>query len=186
MDADDAKEFTKESWGVVAKSFFLKLILSAVVIGILAVIGLGLYWMLYGNFVDNYEIGYRYDTMGKDAGKIQMLPRTGWFFTTPFKTKIHTIDGRPMQVCISAINRVLNCKLVQFDPAGLDLFVSWHGRNNYKNEGNDTSSDPNTSTNLNELLKNYAYDGSGKSYPFLKVLRELKSDETQQPTGVPK
>ena len=126
------------------------------------------------DFVDNYEIGYRYDTWGPNAGQIQILPRTGYIVTWPFKTKIHTIDGRPMQVCISAINRVLNCKLVEFDPKGIDLFLQWHGRDNYTNQDG-TRDAP---TQFNQILMNYAYDGSGKTYPFLTVLRELKADES--------
>lgn len=126
------------------------------------------------NFVDNYEVGYRFDTFGEKAGKIEVLPRTGYFVTWPYKTKIHTIDGRPMQVCISSINRVLNCKLVQFNPKGIDLFLSWHGRSDYDNSG--TTQYPSL---LNQILMAYAYEGSGKEYPFLTVIRELKPSEIQ-------
>lgn len=129
-------------------------------------------------FVDNYELGYKFDMTN---GQITILDRPGYHFITPIVESVHTIDTRPRQVCInagegtnsSANRRVLNCKLVQFDKAGLMLFLEWHGRNDY--EG----------TVFDDLLKIYAYDGSGKEYPFLKVLRELKAGEdapATQPT----
>lgn len=122
-------------------------------------------------FVDSYEMGYRYDAR---TGSLSRIDRTGYILHAPFVVEIHTIDLRPMQVCINANARVLNCKLVQFNPAGLDLFLSWHGRDNY-----DTSA----SSKLNPILMSYAYDGSGKSYPFLTVIRELKPEESIAPTG---
>ncbi len=77
-----------------------------------------------------------------------------------------------MQVCINANARVLNCKLVRFNPDGLDLFLSWHGRNDYHGP-NTTSTD-----NLSPILMSYAFDGSGTEYPFLTVLRDLRPQDT--------
>jgi hypothetical protein len=122
-------------------------------------------------FVDSYEMGYRYDAR---SGALSRIDRTGYILHAPFVVEIHTVDLRPMQVCINANARVLNCKLVQFNPAGLELFLSWHGRDNY-----DTSAQ----SKLNPILMSYAYDGSGKSYPFLTVIRELKPEEAIAPTG---
>jgi hypothetical protein len=130
-------------------------------------------------YVDNYQLGYKFDAR---TGEVTILPRSGYFVATPFVVSIHHIDLRPMQVCISAIQRVLNCKLVQFnpDPAAVKLFLSWHGRQDY--DGPDTTSSQSNSayidyTYFQGVLLNYAYDGSGKSYPFLTVLRELKPEE---------
>jgi hypothetical protein len=125
-------------------------------------------------FVDNYELGYMYDSTN---GQITELNRTGYVGRTPFIQNVHTIDLRPRQVCInvgggqntstSVVNqRVLNCKLVSFNPKGLKLFLSWHGRGDYSGEL------------LNDLLKIYAYDPSGRTYPFLNV-----SDETRPVVG---
>lgn len=148
---------------------------------LLIIIGAVGFRVAFVNFVDNYELGYKYDLL--EGGKITHLftidtdgdttnfaydglrPQTGYFVTPPFFVKIHTIDLRPMQVCINANSRVLNCKLVRFNPAGLDLFLSWHGRGDY------------TAVTLNPILMSYAYDGSGKVYPFLDILRELKPEE---------
>lgn len=120
-------------------------------------------------YVDSYEMGYRFDA---GNGTIEVLPRTGWHRKTPFVQEINTVDLRPMQVCINANSRVLNCKLVKFNSAGLRLFLDWHGRQNYDQ------------TALNPILMSYAYDGSGKTYPFLTVLRELKNEEVDLTTPI--
>ena len=143
--------------------------------GILFVLVLiGLIFFRPWRFVDNYELGYVFDSR---TGQINILPRTGYVGRTPIFQSIHTIDMRPRQVCINvgtpatagsgggANSRVLNCKLVQFRKEGLALFLSWHGRDDYYGQ------------TLDDLLKIYAYDGSGRSYPFLTVLRELKNDD---------
>ncbi len=128
------------------------------------------------NFVDNYELAYKYEALNNgmitilrdsviDPTTKQPRYRTGYVVSKPFADKIHTIDLRPMQVCINANSRVLNCKLVKFNADGIELFLSWHGRNDY------------TQLALNPILMSYAYDGTGKSYPFLDVLRELKPEE---------
>lgn len=129
-------------------------------------------------FVDNYELGYVYDARD---GQVRVLPHTGYVARTPFFESVHVVDLRPRQVCInvgggqgtnttiSANQRVLNCKLVKFNPKGLALFISWHGRNNYEGE------------TLDDLLKIYAYDSSGRTYPFFDVLRELKDDAPAVP-----
>lgn len=116
------------------------------------------------SFVDQHEVGYSFD---KRTGSIDVLPRAGWHVRNPFLVSIHSIDKRPVQVCINANSRVLNCKLVSFNPDGLELFIKMHGRN----AGNGLG--------LDEILKSYAYDGSEGKYPFLTVLRELRGDYSQ-------
>lgn len=122
-------------------------------------------------FVDNYKLAYTFNRLD---GKIERVSRTGYLVNWPVVVDVHTIDLRPMQVCISSYKRVLNCKLVEFDPKGLSTFLEWHGRNDYEQDSHDSDG------SLNALLKIYAYDESGKSYPFLKVLRELKNDGEQK------
>lgn len=78
---------------------------------------------------------------------------------------------RPMQVCINANNRVLNCKLVQFDTTGFDTFIKWHGVGDYK------VNNPKVTGDLSDILMSYAYDPSRENIPFLKVIKELKNDE---------
>lgn len=156
---DSLKNFAKSFLGVVV-----------IILG-LALFGAIGFRCTFVNFVDNYEIGYTYDAI---SGKIERLKRTGYIVTPPLIKHVHTIDGRPMQVCISSINRVLNCKLVQFNPAGLEVFLAWHGRDNYDNNSVSRESTPSL---LNQILMAYAYEGSGKSYPFLTIIRELKTEE---------
>lgn len=136
--------------------------------------GLFLFRILFLNYVENYELGYQFDNR---TGELTVLEHTGYIITPPFVVHVHTIDLRPMQVCINANNRVLNCKLVKFNPEGLLTFVEWHGRDDYEPGGAGTSSD------LSEILKSYAFDGSGKNYPFLTVIRDLRPED--DPKTVP-
>jgi hypothetical protein len=132
-------------------------------------------------FIDNYELGYVYNRVD---GRITVAPHTGYIARVPFFENVHMIDLRPRQVCINvggnsngsfSINqRVLNCKLVSFNPAGLNTFVAWHGRNDYEGE------------TLNDLLKIYAYDPGGRTFPFLTVSDETRAVATgSTPIGAP-
>jgi hypothetical protein len=154
--------------------------IAGIVAGVTLVLTLIIFLIVHPwKFVDNYELGYVFDARN---GQIRVLPHSGYYWRTPFVESIHTVDLRPRQVCINvgspavagggsgANSRVLNCKLVQFNPKGLQLFVSWHGRDDYYG------------STLDDLLKIYAYDGTGRSYPFLTVLRELKDDDVAPPT----
>ncbi len=155
--------------GNLLKSFWIKLFVGLFLLVVLSLMGLCTFRTTFVDFVDNYELAYKYD---RRDGTITRLDRTGYFLNPPVLVNVHSIDLRPMQVCISAIQRVLNCKLVQFNPEGLELFLEWHGRGNY-NAG--------SMSTFNEILKAYAYEGSGKNYPFLTVIRELKPGEVDTP-----
>ncbi|MDD5050783.1 MAG: hypothetical protein PHV93_03525 [Candidatus Pacebacteria bacterium] len=126
----------------------------------LGVLGLAAWFMFWVTFVDNYEFGFAYD---KFTGKIEPIEHTGWVSRTPWRYSVHTIDLRPYQLSISANSRVLNAKLVRFNPKGIDTFVEWHGRS-----AGDKLSD------LQEILKCYAFDrAEGRDCPFLTVIQEL-------------
>jgi hypothetical protein len=124
--------------------------------------------VMFFDFVDNYEMAYLFD---KREGKIYVLRdengnlKNGYIFSYPFINSVHKIDIRPMQVCISANSRVLNCKLVEFNPDGFNLFIEWHGRADY------------SLLQLNDIMKSYAYDDSNNKYPFLNILKELKNED---------
>lgn len=60
-------------------------------------------------------------------------------------------------------------QFVQFNKDGIELFLSWHGRQNY------------SEMDLSEILKAYAYEGTGRSYPFLTVLREPRNRQAGCP-----
>lgn len=140
-----------------------------------ALFGLIVYAIGWLNHVKMHELGYKWDAR---TGQITVLPRTGWFSNPPIVTKVNTIDLRPTQLCISANKRTLNCKLVKFNKNGLELFLSWHGRDDY-----DISSDAEGS--LRDFLKSYAFDASGAVYPFLTILPSASLSTTQQNQPAP-
>ncbi len=125
----------------------------------------GIYVGLCYHSVDKHECGFTYDRF---SGEITLLERQGWFLLAWPKYDVHAIDCRPYQLRITADikvgDRVLNAKLVQFNPKGIKEFVAWHGRD----AGDDAK-------NLKEILKCYAFspDG-GASCPFLEVVSETK------------
>ena len=126
----------------------------------LVTIGFGIWFCFWVKFVDSHELGFIYDRF---TGKIEKVEHTGWVVRTPWRCSIHTLDLRPYQVQISANQRILNAKLVRFDPRGLDVFVVWHGR-----DAGDTIE------GLKEILKCYAFDKEdGKDCPFLEVINEV-------------
>lgn len=116
-------------------------------------------------WVENYQMAYTFD--GR-TGEIHVLDRTGYIYALPIVVSVHTIDLRPMQVCMNANARVLNCKLVKFNPAGFDTFIAWHGRNDYDGGNCATSTSSSSCGNLNEILRSYAFDES-QTYPFFTI-----------------
>ncbi len=153
---------------------------------ILGALGLVVFRIGWVNFVDNYQMAYKFDTR---SGKVEILTEEkrdvsgvtktewtrGYIVTAPILVKVHTVDLRPMQVCMNANLRVLNCKLVEFNPTGLAIFLDWHGRADYEGPSGNAKDTP-----FSEILKSYAFDGSNKTYPFLRLLRELKPEEVQR------
>ncbi len=138
---------------------------------VIAAVGTVIFRYTFVDWVDNYQLPYKFDSR---KGVITKLEGHGYYVTPPLVVSVHSVDMRPMQVCINANKRVLNCKLVQFNANGLELFLSWHGRSDYEGPG---SSSQATTTPFSEILKSYAYEGTGKTYPFLTVLRELRNEE---------
>lgn len=140
---------------------------------ILTLLVVGVTRAAFYDFVENYEMAYMFD---KAKGEINILQdengklRSGYVFSYPIINSIHKIDLRPMQVCINANSRVLNCKLVEFNPDGFSTFIEWHGRGDY------------SKYTLEEILKSYAYDNSPNSYPFLTIKKELKGENVNLDT----
>jgi len=148
-----------------SESSLKKLMYFGIVITSLVLL-LGLFRLTCVKFVDKHEFGYKFDHR---TGELTKLNGSGYFLRPPFLVSIYTIDLRPMQVCINANNRVLNCKLVQFDTTGFDLFIKWHGVGNYEPSLNKGS--------LSDILMSYAYDPDRKNVPFLNVKKELRNDD---------
>lgn len=157
--------------------------LTIIILSLLSLIVLGLLIFRIGwvSFIDSHEFGYKYDTrtgvisaiVGED-GKY----KTGYYISPPILVKVNTIDLRPMQVCINANTRVLNCKLVMFNPDGFKDFLNMHGRDDYY-----TVSAGGGKGNLYDILMSYAYDGSDlQKYPFLTIDKELNANSIKSDT----
>ena len=133
----------------------------------LAALCLILWYCLWVHSIDKHELGFTYDRL---TGQIEKIERNGWIVRTPLRYSVHHIDLRPYQINISANQRILNAKLVRFNPEGLQTFVSWHGRS----AGDDLDS-------LKEILKCYAFDKlEGKDCPFLKVVGEISPNQAPE------
>lgn len=140
-------------------------------LGVLAgvtVVGLLVFYTFWMHFVDKHELGYVFNRFN---GEIEAVEHSGWIFRPPIKYDVNTVDLRPYQVSISVdlkvSQRILNAKLVRFNPDGLNTFIAWHGR------GAGSTVDE-----LKEILKCYAFDNAnGEDCPFLTVVSELSPDQ---------
>lgn len=141
--------------------------------GILFTIAFVLFLFWYGlcvHMVENYQFGYTFDRF---SGEIKPVPHSGWVITKPWVVNVHTIDLRPHQVCMNANNRVLNCKLVQFNTNGFAKFIEVHGR------GAGSSSSSRRDADIYEILKSYAFNvNGGADCPFLTILDEMERKPT--------
>lgn len=129
-------------------------------------------------FIESHELGYKFNA---NTGETTTIKRTGYVVYIPFIEEVHVVDLRPVQVCLNANSRVLNCKLVRFNPKGLTLFLSWHGRADYTM----SSMSGGTTSQFVEILKSYAYDGSDnieQRYPFLEI---MPSNSEVKPKAIP-
>lgn len=118
-------------------------------------------------FVDNYEFVYQFDSY---TGEITYPDHKGYVYGNFITAPVHTIDLRPIQLCISGDlpvgKRMTTCKLVQFNPAGIKEFLDWHGRDSYD------------STKLTPILMAYAFENDNTVYPFMTIKKELKNQES--------
>lgn len=149
-------------------------------VGVFIILCLAVWRMAWVTMVDNYEMAFCYNRW---TGKIEIIDRTGWIIRAPIINSVHTIDLRPYQITIvaniggtvsgrSLSARILNAKLVRFNPKGLTTFIEWHGRS-----GGDNLE------NMLETLKAYAFakDG-GQSCPFLTTISEVAPNQIGQST----
>lgn len=141
-----------------------------------------LFWLgLWVTSVDKHEFAFTFDRFNN--GKIEVIDGGGWVVRNPFKYAVHVIDLRPYQITLSANKRVLNAKLVKFNPAGLNTFIEWHGRKAGDDIGRDSYINGNGnivgSSGLIDILKVYAFDkAEGTDCPFLTVLQDIAPNQT--------
>jgi len=116
--------------------------------------------------VEKHEFAFSFNRF---TGGIETCTNSGWYIRTPVKYSVYTIDCRPVQITISANQRVLNAKLVRFNPEGIETFIKWHGMN---------AASGVHSSNLPEILKCYAFDTvGGKDCPFLDVIQDIAPNQ---------
>ncbi|MEK7147755.1 MAG: hypothetical protein AAB758_00495 [Patescibacteria group bacterium] len=150
---------------------------AAIVAGVLIALSLIGFWIWYANWVTNItknEIGYVFN---RDNGQVEMLEHGGWVVRSPIWYDVYKIDRRPNQVCMNANSRVLNCKLVKFNPQGFDTFIEWHGPSAGQGGA------------IYEILKSYAFNvNEGRDCPFLTITDDMRRKDAQQalsPTSNP-
>ena len=149
---------------------------SLVILLAVALFGFPIFRIFWVTSVDKHEMAFSFDVF---TGKIEKIEKSGWVIRNPVRYSIHTIDLRPYQIQInispngggfsnSGINsRVLNAKLVRFNPEGLETFILWHGRKSGDNL-----------SNMLEILRCYAFDRKeGADCPFLTVISQLSPDQ---------
>lgn len=133
-----------------------------------------IWWSAWVNYVPQNDIGFAFNKM---TGQVEVLEKTGYVVATPWVKDVHSIDLRPQQVCMNANNRVLNCKLVKFNPygangdkaskLGLNTFIEWHGVSAGDNGG------------VYEILKSYAFNvNDGTDCPFLSIVDDMRRKES--------
>ena len=113
-----------------------------------------LFYGFFLNHVDINEIGIAYNSIG---GKVWVQDRPGWYLTSPF-VEVATLTTLPHKVTIPSEAKVINTKIVRFNPAGVDQFIRMQGFSYFSNQG------------LENILMGYAF--SGEEYPFLEVMQE--------------
>ena len=118
-----------------------------------------IFWLGWIHTIGQTELAYKVDRL--NDGKITVFEKKGWVIVPPLIEEYHSIDLKPTRICLGEANvRVLNCKLVQFDPNGLALFIEWHN----VQDGD-----------VSRILLPYAFDVNSQEYPFLKILPESTS-----------
>ena len=113
-----------------------------------------LFYSLFLNHVDINEIGIAYNSIG---GKVWIQDRPGWYLTSPF-VEVATVTTLPLKVTIPSEAKVINTKIVRFNPAGVDEFIRMQGFSYFTNQG------------IENILMGYAF--SGEKYSFLEVMQE--------------
>ncbi|MBI5467317.1 MAG: hypothetical protein HY975_03870 [Candidatus Kerfeldbacteria bacterium] len=136
---------------------------------VVTLLGFWIFWANWMHFVDKHEFGYVFDRF---TGVVTVVDHSGWVMRNPIRYTVNKIDLRPYQVSITAdlgvSQRILNAKLVRFNPAGLNTFIAWHGRG----AGGNVDA-------LKEILKCYAFDREeGRDCPFLVVVSDIAPSQT--------
>lgn len=118
------------------------------------VIGLLLFWIMFINHVDINEIGVAYNMRD---GKVWIQRHPGFYVTSPL-VRVAYLSTLPMKVAIPSDARVINTKIVRFNPKGVDEYIRMQG---FK-YGMDSEQE--------NILMGYAF--SNQRPPFLVIMQE--------------
>lgn len=138
----------------------------AIATGVLLFLAL-VFYTLFLNHIAINEIGIGYNSIG---GKVWVQNRPGWYLTN-FTVQVCVIPTTPLKVAIPSEAKVINTKIVRFNPAGVDEFIRLQGFSYFSNQS------------IENILMGYAF--SGEKYPFLEVLQE-SGTETVAPKPLQK
>ena len=139
--------------------------ITLVVCATLILLGFLGFYVFCLNHVDVNEVGVAYNPMD---GSVWIQQHddgnyAGWFRTSPL-VKVTCLSLLPLRVQIPSDAKIINMKIVRFNPAGAVEFVHLQG----------------FSYSLGQYLENillgYAY--SGQSWPFLEIMQEAGPDAT--------
>lgn len=143
--------------------------------GIFSGIGLAISTVVFYIFCLNHvapqEIGIAYNSL---SGEVYVQNHPGWYVTNPF-VEVASVETRPFQVCLNAGARILNCKLIRFNPEGASDFVKLQGFHYWNTSVNQCGNPGCSTTEFGRIMLGYAY--SEKSYPFLEIIEEIKPDK---------
>lgn len=134
------------------KSFLTALVIAFVI----ALIAAPIYYLLCLNHVSINHVGIAYDSK---SGLVS-TQGPGWHQTSPF-VRVTTISTLPFIVKIPSQARLVNQRLVKFNPDGAVDFI--------KEQGFSWLDDQ----TFESIMLGYAY--SGKKFPFIEVLETAES-----------
>lgn len=125
-------------------------------------------WLLCLNHVDINEIGVAYSSV---SGKVWIQRTPGWYITSPL-VRVAYLSTLPKKVAIPSDARVINTKIVRFDPRGVDEYIRMQGFE----WGMDSSQE--------NILMGYAF--SNQRPPFLVIMQEAERERVDvTPLNVP-
>lgn len=120
--------------------------------GSILLVGL-IFYVLFLNHVEINEVGIYYDSMSGQTWK-QTTP--GWYVTSPLTYEVN-ITTLPLLVTIPSNAKIINSKMVRFNPDGVEEFIRLQGFG------------WGLHSSLDNILLGYAF--SGREYTFLDIVQ---------------
>ncbi len=127
--------------------------------------------MLCINSITPPDFAYSVDYW--NGGKVSPINQQGIVFTSPF-VRVYKIDTLARQECLKVgdtssndglSSRISNCKLLKFNPAGLNELIARHGAS--------------TDGNISKILALHAFDTSTTLPPFVEIVPQKSMEERQ-------